>query len=244
MPKGIVRAHESSFLALLPAQDRERLVGECVKVKLHFGSVLYRPGQPVKQVYFPAGAVISILKSIDEDSTIEVGMVGSEGMLGPQFIAPSGVATVVALVQGTGEAWQMAAASFIAFRQGSPLLRELLHRNASFLFGQAAQSTACVRFHVVEQRLARWLMMMSDRTGSLEFPATQEFLAYMLGVRRASVTEAVTALKAKQAIDFRRRDLTIIDRTALAAAACSCYASDRAAYESAMTDAVVGSSAW
>lgn len=225
---------DSHFLDMLAKDDRDEILARSKLMVLEFGTYLYDPGQPVVSVFFPLGAVISILKLIDTDSTIEVGMVGVEGVLGPNLIAPDGTSTAIALVQGSGKALRLPLRHFESLCASSVRLRDLVHRHSAFLFRQAVQSIACTRFHGIEQRLARWLLTMADRTGQLQYPATHEFLAHMLGVRRAGVTVAVAALKRKGAIEFKPGDLRITDRLALIEAACVCYEADRESYRHAM----------
>jgi len=214
----------NSLLAALPRQDYERMRAELEPVNLVYGEVLYESGERVRHVYFPGDAHVSLLVVMDRSNALEVGLVGREGMIGVELALGVEDSLVRALVQGSGTALRMKAA---AFREElvrcAPLQREV-HRFAYAKLAQARQTAACNRFHQVEARLARWLMMTRDRARSDHFHLTHEFLADMLGVRRAGVTKAATSLQRKKLISYRRGNISVLDRSGLAAAACACYA--------------------
>jgi CRP-like cAMP-binding protein len=200
-------------------------------VQLRFGQILYEAGGRIGHVYFPIDSLISLLTAVDKRRTLEVGMVGNEGMTGMPFILGMGVSGVRALVQGGGHALRMPAAPFrIEFDRNEPL-RQALFRYTYALMAQISQTAACNRFHEAEARLARWLLMTRERVGSDEFRLTHEFLAHMLGLRREGVTEAATALKRRGLIDYRRGKIQILDAKVLKASACSCYQVIRTVYE-------------
>jgi CRP-like cAMP-binding protein len=223
------------LLAGLPARERARFLADCTAVELVFGDVLYEQGDRVRNVYFPIDGLVSMLIVIDEHSSLEVGMIGSEGMCGYASILGGSVAPLRAQVQGAGAAWCMKGAVFRRHLQTLSALRPLLDRYLYVLFAQLAQSAACMRFHVVEERLARWLLMTQDRAQASSFDATQESLAFMLGVRRVGVTTAAGVLQSRQLIRYKRGHVTILDRGRLEAAACSCYRSDLTAYRRGLT---------
>lgn len=218
----------------LPARERDRFLADCTMVDLVLGSVLHEPGDRIRHVYFPIESFISILASVDGHSTLEVGMVGSEGMYGHSLVLGSDVAPLRALTQGAGAAWRMKAATFHDRLEDMPALRLLLHRYLMVLLCQLAQTSACTRFHVVEKRLARWLLMSRDRAHADSFDVTQEFLAFMLGVRRVGVTKAAGLLQLRKLIRYKRGKVTILNRQRLEAAACSCYQSDLDTYQREM----------
>jgi CRP-like cAMP-binding protein len=200
-------------------------------VQLRFGQILYEAGGRIRHVYFPIDCLVSLLTAVDKRRTLEVGMVGNEGMTGMPFILGMGVSGVRALVQGGGRALRMPAAAFrIEFDRNEPL-RQALFRYTYALMAQISQTAACNRFHEAEARLARWLLMTRERVGSDEFRLTHEFLAHMLGLRREGVTEAATALKLRGLIDYRRGKIQILDVRGLKASACSCYQVIRTVYE-------------
>lgn len=218
------------LLAVLPVKERDGFLAECTAVDLALGSILYEQGERIRHVYFPIDCFISMLMIVDGHSTLEVGMVGSEGMCGHALILGSNVAPLRALVQGAGAAWRMKTATFRRQLEGMPVLRQLLDRYVYVLFGQLAQTAACTRFHVVEKRLARWLLMTQDRAHSNSFEVTQEFLAFMLGVRRVGVTTAAGSLQSRKLIHYKRGSITILNRERLEAAACVCYRCDLETY--------------
>lgn len=224
----------NQLLAALPAAVREPLLADCTRVDLVLGSVLYDEGERMRHVYFPIDSFISMLKTIDGHSTLEVGMIGSEGMCGYSAVLGQDCAPLHALTQGAGSAWRMKIATFRRRLNDMPVLRRHLHRYVDVLLRQLAQTAACTRFHVVEERLARWLLMTRDRAHADSFDVTQEFLAFMLGVRRVGVTSAAGVLQSRKLIRYRRGSLTILDRARLEAAACTCYRSDLEIYRRGM----------
>jgi CRP-like cAMP-binding protein len=221
---------ENLLLAALPAADRRRLLADCDSVELGEGDKLVEPGDAVKHVFFPIDCFVSLIARIDDGAQLEVGLVGDEGMVGTSLILGVPVSPLRALVQGAGRAWRLDAATFTRELERSTALRRVLNRYLYVVLGQLAQSAACTRFHFVEARLARWLLMTRDRAHSNEFRITHEFLAYMLGVRRVGVTRAASALQHRELIRYTRGSLQILDPPGLAVAACGCYASDKATY--------------
>ena len=211
------------ILASIPPKDYERLQAHLEPVVLDFGQVLYEPGKPIRHVYFPLNCLISLLTAVDKRRTLEVGMVGNEGMAGMPFILGIGVSGVRALVQGGGNALRMAAGPFRVEFERNRALQDALYRYTYALMAQISQTAACNRFHDAEARLARWLLMTRDRVGSDEFLLTHEFLAHMLGLRREGVTEAASTLKERDLIAYTRGKIRILDLKGLKASSCSCY---------------------
>lgn len=220
MPKSVPA---NSLLAALPRESYRDLLARLVPVTLVFGDVLYEPGTRIRDVYFPGGSVVSLLTIVDGHSALEVGLVGCEGMVGIALALGIAVSPVRALVQGAGGAMRLSAAGFRRAFDASPPLQRGLHRYAHALMAQITQTAACNRFHGVEARLARWLLMTRDRVGSGQFRLTHEFLAHMLGVRRVGVTEAASTLQRRGLIEYRRGDIHIVDPAGLEAASCACY---------------------
>ena len=211
------------LLAALPAREYERLLAGFEPVKLTSGEVLYEPGEQMRHVYFPSDCVVSLLTVVEGDRALEVGLVGREGMVGSRLALGFTTASVRALVQGTGTAVRIKSARFLReFHQSPALQRALLHFTDT-LMNQVTQTAACNRFHLVEARLARLLLMTHERLPSGEFHLTQEFIADMLGVRRAGVTAAASALQRRKLIRYRRGTIEILDQQGLEASSCSCY---------------------
>ncbi len=218
------RKTANSLLAALPGKSYQRLLSGLEPVTLNFGDVLYEAGHKIRHVYFPANSLVSLLTLVDNRMALEVGMVGHEGMVGIPLALGADVSPVRALVQGAGTAMRMKSARFSKEIRKSPPLQHEVYRYANALMAQVSQTAACNRFHVVEARLARWLLMTRDRMRSSEFRLTQEFLSHMLGVRRVGVTNAARALQRRKLIEYRRGALSILNEKGLEAAACECYA--------------------
>jgi len=221
---------ENHLIELLPRQSRLRLLALCEPVQLVLSEVLCEPGAPTRHVYLPTEGFISLVTLIEGSPGLEVGMVGSEGLLGAQLALGVVRAPLHALVQGPGSAWRIRTGDFRRELARSPALQRVLNRYVYVLMTQLARSAACLRFHRIGPRLARWLLMSQDRAHSASFHVTHEFLAYMLGVRRVGITEAAGALQSGGLIEYHRGDLTVLDRSALEGAACGCYAADRQSY--------------
>ena len=213
----------NGMLAALPRKQYESLLSGLESVALRFGEVLYEPGERIRFVYFPGDSLVSLLTLVDGQSALEVGMVGREGMVGVPLSLGADVSPVRALVQGAGAAMRMKAARFSREIRKSPQLQQEVNRYTGVLMAQITQTAACNRFHVVEARLARWLLMTRDRVRSDEFPLTHEFLGHMLGVRRVGVTKAARALQGRKLIRYSRGKIQILNRRGLKASACSCY---------------------
>ena len=221
---------ENHLIELLPRADRERLLSICEPVDLLLAEVLYEPRRPIRHVYFPKNGFVSLVMSIDGNPGLEIGMVGREGMVGSHLILGVADAPLHALVQGAGTAWRVAVAPFRRQIDASRALRRGLNRYLYVLMTQMAESAGCLRYHLIGPRLARWLLMSQDRAHSEHFRVTQEFLGLMLGVRRVGITTAAGALQRAGLIEYHRGEIIVVDRSGLEAAACSCFATDSAAY--------------
>lgn len=206
------------------------MLASCEHVELTFADVLSEPGDRIRHVYFPSEAFVSLAAPADGRGRLEVGLIGNEGMLGIPLILGIDISPLHALVRGSGTALRMDAASFSRELGRSPTLQRGLNRYLYALMAQFAQTVACTRFHTLDARLARWLLMTHDRAHSDEFHLTHEFLAEMLGVRRVGVTKAAGALQRKKLISYKRGYITIVDRGGLEALSCGCYRAMQATY--------------
>lgn len=217
------RFPENRLLATLPVKEYERLLPHLQPIELSTREVLHEPGQTVEYVYFPDDAIIVLLSSVDKNATIEVGLVGKEGMVGVSvlFGGKSTPHEVVVLSQG-GATRMKADVLKREFKRGSGL-QDVLLPYAHAVLTQSAQSASCHRYHSPQERLCRLLLMIHDRTEADEFRVTQEFMSQMLGTRRATVTEAAHDLQQKGLIDYRRGRVRVVNRQALEKAACNCY---------------------
>ena len=230
IPEAFLATEQNHLIELLPSEDRLRLLKVCEAVDLKLSEVLCEPGEVTRHVYFPLDGFISLVAIPSGSPGVEVGMVGREGMLGAQLVLGVGTSPLHALVQGQGNAWRIPARAFRGELTRSASLRRQLHRYLYVLMAQQSVSAACLRFHLTGQRLARWLLMCQDRAGADSFHVTQEFLAYMLGMRRVGITAAAGMLQKGRLIHYARGEVTVLDRSGLEAAACSCYEADRTAY--------------
>ena len=230
MPKP-AKGTTNQLLDRLSTKDRARILGGCERMDLVFGDVLAKPGDVMREVIFPMDGFISLLAPMGGASIVEVALTGSEGMYGVSLALGADVAEVQAVVQGAGSAWRMDSVAFRREMEFVPRLRSSIDLYVHVLMGQLVRSAGCNRFHVVEQRVARWLLMTSDRTHTATFKMTHELLSHMLGVRRVGVTEAASALQSANLISYARGVVTILDRRGLERASCGCYRSDLDTYE-------------
>ena len=199
-------------------------------VELRSGDVLGRPGERIRHAYFPGSSFVSLIKPLDMHAGLEVRLVGDEGMVGIPLVLGVGTSPLHMLVQGAGSALRIESAVFARQLSANSVMRRRLARYVHVIFGQLAQTAACTRFHLLEERLARWLLMTRDRAHCDDFLVTHEYLAYMLGVRRAGVTKAASSLQSNGLIRYSRGKLIILDGRGLEDIACECYAADRATY--------------
>jgi CRP-like cAMP-binding protein len=211
------------LLASLPRTESRLLCSKMELVHLEYGEILYETGSTIRYVYFPNNALVSLLTMVDKHKALEVGLVGREGLVGLPLALDTATSPIRALVQGSGTAMRMPAATFLRALKKSSALQRSLRLYTADLMAQITQTAACNRFHVVEARLARWLLMTHDRLRANPFHLTQEFLSHMLGVRRVGVTRAASALQRQKLISYTRGSITILDRKGLEGAACSCY---------------------
>lgn len=213
---------QNRLIAKLPAADRARMLERCERVTHDLEHVLAREGEAIQHVWFPTTGVISQIQPVEE-GWIEVALIGYEGMVGIGLAVGVPRSLVTATMQGAGELLRISARSFRAQMERSAAMRKLIGTYAFVQMKQMTLAVACNRFHLVEQRLARWLLMASDRTRSRRFRMTHDVLAQMLGVRRPGVTSAASALQGRGLIRYSRGTLEILDRAGMEKASCECY---------------------
>jgi CRP-like cAMP-binding protein len=213
----------NQLLAALPRRAYQQLLPGLIPVTMELGEELYEANRPIRNVYFPGACLVSLLAPVEGHLPLEVGMVGPEGMVGIPLALGVDVSPVIALVQGAGPALRMSKRRFSSALRHSSSLRREVHAYIHSLMGQISQTAVCNRFHVVEARLARWLLMTRDRVGTEEFRMTQKFLSSMLGVRREGVTEAASTFQRQKLIQYSRGRIRILNHLGLEAACCPCY---------------------
>lgn len=218
------------LLQQLPKAVLKHLLDQCEPFELELSAELSVRGQPLSYAHFPLSGFISLVIDVDSYPALEVGMVGPETMLGSEIVLGLTKTPWRALVQGAGQSWRINARTLQKECLASPVLRQVMQTSLLVRLHQQTLASACERFHMVGSRLARWLLMSQDRVQADKFHVTQEFMALMLGVRRESVTAAASEFQQRGLIRYHRGDLTVLDRTALEAQACSCYAADRKFY--------------
>jgi CRP-like cAMP-binding protein len=238
-PQEVAHPNGNQLLAALPAQDFARLAPLLEPVQVEVGEVLSEPQAPIRHIYFPDDSLISLLGVAEGRMTLEVGLVGREGMLGATVALGHDVSQVRAIVQRAGSASRMDSARFRTEFARNPSLQRVLYRYTDTLLAQAIQIAVCSRFHVLEARLARSLLITRDRLKSDKFHLTHEFLAHALGVRRVGVTKAASALQQQGLIIYSRGNIEILDVRGLAAASCKCYEIVKDAGATALSTAFV-----
>ena len=213
----------NALLSNLSKKEYQRLLPQLQEIPLVLEQMIYQPGDLITDVYFPTSGIVSLLAGDGERSTLEVGLVGSEGMVGlPVFMGIS-TSRSRAVVQGTGFALRMKASLLRKESNNGSALTRVLRRYTHSLLTQITQSAVCNQFHSIESRLARWLLMTHDRLNQEEFPLTQEFLSHMLGVRREGVSRAAGELQRRKLVAYSRGRLKVLDRSGLEATSCGCY---------------------
>jgi cAMP-binding proteins - catabolite gene activator and regulatory subunit of cAMP-dependent protein kinases len=215
--------NRNRLLAALPEVELDRLTAELTVVDLKPHKVLYEPHEPVHHVYFPLNLVISLISLTKEGETVEIGMVGNEGLAGAAVLLGADTIPYRAIVQTGGKAARLEIGAARKFFSSDPVIQKLLLRYIHILLTQTAQSVICSRFHSLEQRVARWLLATQDRAGDEAFPYTHEFVSTMLGARRVSVTLALGVMERKKIIETTRGKIRIVDRGKLEKVACECY---------------------
>ena len=213
----------NKILSALPHEEFERLRPKLHDAQIKIGEIIYQPEEPIDFVYFINRGIVSWLATLEDGNTVEAGVIGLEGLAGISVLLGARSTPNLALVQGEIDASKISSQDLISeFRRNGELNRLIL-RFMHSLFTQVAQTAACNRLHTLDQRLARWLLMMHDRINGDEFTLTQEFLSRMLGVRRAGVSVAANDLRQSGLIDYHRGNINILNRRGLEAESCECY---------------------
>jgi CRP-like cAMP-binding protein len=223
MPGANQVAIPNRILGALPRKEYQKLLPILELVNLTFGEILYESHSQIRHVYFPNDCFVSMLTTVDTGRAAEVGLIGFEGMIGVPMALGVAVSPFRAVVQGGGTAMRLKTADFRRSFSKSAALKREVFLFTHLLMIQIAQTAACNRFHVVTQRMARWMLMTRDRVNSNEFRITQDFLAFMLGVRRVGVSAAMSGLRERKLIAYRRGTVRILDHDGLVAVACGCY---------------------
>lgn len=214
---------ENQILGALPPEDRERIAAHLEPVELPHGQVIYHVDQHIEHVYFPTNSMVSLVSQLSDGTMIEVGVTGYEGMIGLPVMLGVDRSPHECMTQINDGAMRAKAESIKSeFKRGGAF-QDLVLRYSQSLMLTISQVAACNRVHTVRERLARWLLMSYDRCPIPELPLTQDFLAIMLGTRRAGVTEAAVILQAEGVINYRRGRITITDKEGLEETACECY---------------------
>ncbi len=227
---------QNRLLAALPQKTLRLMLPDFKSVALPLAEILYNPGDVISHVYFPLDSIVSLLSEVKERSTLEVGVVGNEGLVGLAVFLGVKKSRYKMIVQGAGEALRMKAETLRRHADENRHLQVLLQLYAHALMMQISQSAACNRYHLVEARLARWLLATRDRLAKNEFQMTQEFLSNMLGVRREMVNKAAGTLQMQGLITYTRGTLTILDTQRLEAVSCNCYQKIKQEYNGFLGD--------
>lgn len=211
------------ILEALPREEYARLLPLLSPVRLKKGRVLWEAGGEIRHAYFLTGGMVAMLSVTHDEETVEIGMIGSEGMAGVAAVLGCETAPYRVVAQLPAAALRIGIRALRAEFSKGGRLQDLLLRYTHALLTQVAQSTSCHRFHTAEQRLCRWLLTSADRAERDTLSLTQEFLAQMIGVPRTSVTAAAVKLQGRGFIGYRRGSITLLDRRGLESAACECY---------------------
>ena len=214
---------KNRLLAALPDEEYEQLEPHLGLASLSLGEILFEPPDPIRNAYFPTSSIISSLAELPDGDSVEVGMTGNEGFVGVDVVLGVGKASKVATVQGAGDALKIATPALKeAFNRGGKLQQYLLQYTHA-LMSQISASVLCNVRHTIDGRLARWLLMYRDGFGAEEFYLTHEFMANMLGVRRASVSVIAKQLQDEGLILYNRGQFRMLDREGLETKTCECY---------------------
>jgi hypothetical protein len=219
------------LIAALPSVDRQRVLAACEPVQLQAGSLLCEADEPMRDAWFPEQGLIATVVTATGHPPLDAGLIGNEGMLGAVLSLHVPVTRLRATVQGSGSAQRLSARRLGELLQTSPALESVVHRYLYVQMAQLAQANLCMRFHQIEARLARWLLMTLDRSHADHFQLTHQYLADMLGVQRSAITIAAGDLQRRQLIHYSRGRIRVLSRRGLQTASCECYAAMLNDYE-------------
>ena len=223
MPQTVQSSQRNRLLGAMSGIDAAKFFSDLQPVSFALRHIVYQVGAPLEYVYFVEQGVVSILTQMTNGERIEAGMIGPEGVVGLPALFGDAMSGQQMIVQAPVAALRMGAAECIAAFDQSAAVRTVMLRYTGTLLGIATQTAACNRLHSLQERSARWLLMMHDRLQSDAMPLTHDFLSIMLGVRRTRVTEAAGELQRLGLIRYARGTVTILDRRGLSAKACECY---------------------
>lgn len=223
---------KNNLINSLPKEMQDLVLSKAEIVDLTLSQIICAFDKPVASLYFPIDGFISITQSIDKHPPIEIGMIGREGMLGAEVVLGSMTNPFGALVQGSGNAWQMDVNDFLSHVKNIPEFKKIVSNYLTVRISQLGLSAACEHFHEIGPRLAKWLLMSQDRAHSPTFQMTHEFIALMLGVRRVGITTTAADFRRRGLIEYHRGEMKVLNRSALKAEACSCYQKNRKIYSS------------
>lgn len=220
----------NQLIEALPDKIRRAFLEDCETVELEAGATLCERGEPFRHVYFPLSSLLSLVSLITGHPPLEMRLIGNEGMFGSTLTLGVERVPLRVVVQGAGSAFRMSADQFCEALRNYATLSRIVQRYLYVIIQQLAQSAACNRFHEVEARLARRLLLSHDRARSNHFHLTHQYLADMLGVLRSAVTISAGSLQQRGLIRYSRGEITVLDRSGLESSACECYASGIADY--------------
>ncbi|MDZ7839444.1 MAG: Crp/Fnr family transcriptional regulator [Gammaproteobacteria bacterium] len=214
----------NSLIERLPRRERRGLLTDSTLMELTVGDILCEPDQPYRHAYFPLTGIISLVATLRDEQPFNIGMIGNEGMLGATLVLGIGNAPLCGIVQGAGTSLRISALNLRRRLRDRPGLARALNRYLYVSMAQLSRTAVCTRFHEVEARLVRWLLMTHDRVQTDNFHITHQSLADVLGVRRSAVTIAAGALQKKGLVRYARGNITVLSRRGLETASCECYA--------------------
>lgn len=215
------------LIDLLPNKTQELLLSKAELYELNHSETICIANEPIGHLYFPIDGCISIVQNIDDHPPLGIGIIGSEGVVGAEITLGASVNSFGAMVQSAGSAWKIKPKEFLVEIKNNPELRHVINRYLARHMIQLGLTAACEHFHEIGPRLAKWLLMSQDRAQSPTFFMTHEFISLMMGVRRVGITTIAADFKRRGLIDYHRGEITILNRPALKADACSCYQKNR-----------------